>query len=186
VVAIGASAQAGLSLGVGFAVAAAFALSCGLWWVYFHFAAEAMRYSLATAAVQLDIARLVLSYGHLSFVASIILIAVGMREAVANPGHPLGWGATGLLFGGTALSLATFAFTWWAMFRLVSSTRLIAAAVALVILPVAPYLPALTGLAAVVAVLNVVELLRVEHSGWRAQLARRLGRAEPRSQAEPS
>jgi low temperature requirement protein LtrA len=147
------------------------------------------RYSLATAKVQLDITRLVLSYGHLSFIAAVILIAVGMRDAVANPGHHLGWSATGLLFGGTALYLATFGFTRWAMFRLVSSTRLAAAAVVLVVLPLAPQLPALAavgGLAAVVAVLNAVELARIEHSGWRAQLARRLGRAGRSSQAEPS
>ena len=30
-----------------FAVAAAFVLSCGLWWVYFHFAADAVRKELA-------------------------------------------------------------------------------------------------------------------------------------------
>jgi low temperature requirement protein LtrA len=151
----------------------------GLWWVYFHFAADAMRFSLATAKVQLDIARLVLSYGHLSFIAAVILIAVGMREAVANPGHHLGGSATGLLFGGTALYLATFGYTRWAMFRLVSVTRLAAAAVVLILLPIASHLPALAaliGLAAVVGMLNAVELLRVEHSGWRARLSRRVGR----------
>jgi low temperature requirement protein LtrA len=168
VVAIGASAQAGLSVTVRFAVAAAFALSCGLGWVYFNYAADAMRYSLATATVQLDITRLVLSYGHLPFIAAVILVAVGMREAVAHPGHQLGWGATGLLLGGTALYVATFGFTRCAMFRLVSSTRLTAAAVVLVLLPIAPHLAALTtlaSLAAIVAVLNAEEVARVEHSG---------------------
>ncbi len=178
VVAIGASSHAGHSLrpAVGFAVAAAFALSCGLWWVYFHFAADAMRHALATAKVQLDITRLVLSYGHLSFIAAIIVVAVGMRQAVAEPGPALGWGVGGLLYGGTALYLATFGFTRWAMFRLVSTTRLSAAAVVLALYPAAAQLPALAALAVlavVVAVLNVVELVRVEHIGWRAQLARR-------------
>ena len=37
------------------AVAAAFVLSCGLWWVYFHFAADAVRHALATAQVQLRV-----------------------------------------------------------------------------------------------------------------------------------
>ncbi len=181
VVAIGASAQSSdeLTLALGCAVAAAFVLSCGLWWVYFHFAADAMRHSLATAKVQIDIIRLVLSYGHLSFIAAVILIAVGMREAVAHPGERLGWGITGMLFGGTALYLTTFGFTRWAMFRLVSRTRLTAAAVVLTLLPAAAQLPALaalTGLAVVVAGLNAVELMNNERSGWHARLGQRLRR----------
>jgi low temperature requirement protein LtrA len=159
------------------AIAAAFALSCGLWWVYFHFAADAMRYSLATARVQLDITRLVLSYGHLAFIGAVIVVSVGLRESIAAPSEHLSWAVTGLLFGGTALYLATFGFTRWAMFRLVSWTRLTAAAAVLVLLPVSPSVPALAallGLAVVLAVLNVVELLRVERIGWRALLSRRV------------
>ncbi len=135
VVAIGTSAtsEQGPGLAVGSAVVAAFVLSAGLWWVYFHFAADAMRHAMSTARVQLDITRLVLSYGHLSFVGSVIVVSVGMHEAVAEPGTRLGWGLTGLLFGGTALYLATFGFTRWAMFRLVSWTRLTAAAVVMVL-----------------------------------------------------
>jgi low temperature requirement protein LtrA len=159
------------------AIAAAFALSCGLWWVYFHFAADAMRYSLATARVQLDITRLVLSYGHLAFIGAVIVVSVGLRESIAAPSEHLSWAVTGLLFGGTALYLATFGFTRWAMFRLVSWTRLTAAAAVLVLMPISPQVPAvaaLLGLAVVLAVLNVVELLRVERIGWRALLSRRV------------
>jgi low temperature requirement protein LtrA len=175
VVSIGVSAGH-LTIGVGFAVAAAFALSCGLWWVYFHFSADAVRHALATAQVQLDITRSVLSYGHLSFVAAIILVAVGMHEAVAHPGHPLGWAATGLLCGGCALYLATFGYTRWAMFRLVSWTRLTAAVVVVLLLPLTVFLPALATLlvlAAAVAVLNGVEFVQNSRLGWRALLARR-------------
>jgi low temperature requirement protein LtrA len=158
------------------AIGAAFALSCGLWWVYFHFAADAMRYSLATARVQLDITRLVLSYGHLSFIGAVIVVSVGLRDSVAAPTHELSWAVTGLLFGGVAVYLATFGFTRWAMFRLVSWTRLTAAAVVLALLPIAPHVPALAalfGLAVVLGVLNAVELMRVERIGWRAMLSRR-------------
>jgi low temperature requirement protein LtrA len=158
------------------AIAAAFVLACGLWWVYFHFAADAMRYSLATARVQLDVTRLVLSYGHLSFIGAVIVVAVGLRESVAAPQHHLSWAVVALLFGGTTLYLATFGFTRWAMFRLVSWTRLTAAAAVLLLLPVARYVPALAallGIAVVLVVLNVVELMRVERIGWRALLSRR-------------
>jgi low temperature requirement protein LtrA len=176
VVAVGTSTPLGeLTVSGGFAVAAAFALTCGLWWVYFHFAADAMRHSLATARVQLDITRLVLSYGHLSFIAAIVVVAVGLRESIAHPTEQLSWAVTGLLFGGTALYLATFGFTRWAMFRLVSWTRLSAAAAVLLLLPLAPHIPALvslTCLALVLAVLNGIELMRVEHIGWRAKRGR--------------
>lgn len=176
VVAIGLSAQADghLDVWVGAAVAAAFALSCGLWWVYFHFAADAVRHALTTAAIQLDIVRLVLSYGHLLFIGAIIGLAVGLHDAVAEPIHHLSWSASGLLFGSTALYLAAFGFTRWAMFGLVSRTRLTAAAVVLALLPVGPFVPALVallGLAVVVAALNVVELRSNDRIGFRARLA---------------
>jgi low temperature requirement protein LtrA len=51
-----------------------FGFTAGLWWVYFHFAADAMRYALSVAQVQLDIARHVLSYGHLMFIAAVISV----------------------------------------------------------------------------------------------------------------
>ncbi len=169
VVAIGGPAAASehLSAGVLCAVAAAFVLTCGLWWVYFHFAADAMRYALTTAQVQTHIARHVMTYGHLSLIASVISIAVGMREAIAHPGQHLTWGVSGLLVGGCALYLATYGYTRWAMFRLVSTTRLGAAALVLVLVPVAPHVPGLAALILVAAVLvglNVVEYLRVRRA----------------------
>jgi low temperature requirement protein LtrA len=184
VVAIGAAAQQDARIGVeaGLAVAAAFALSCGLWWVYFQFAADAVRHALATATVQLDITRHVLSYGHLSFIAAIIGVAVGTRDAVAAPTHELGWAGAGFLYGGAALYLATFGYTRWKMFRLVSTTRLSASAVVLVLMPAVahgPSLAALAGLALVVGGLNVIEWARVERIGWRAALSRRADGSAP-------
>jgi low temperature requirement protein LtrA len=168
----------------GFAVAAAFAVSVGLWWVYFQFAADAVRHALATARVQLDITRLVLSYGHLIFIAAIIAVAVGLRDAVAAPDHHLTWTVTALLFGGCALYLAGFGFTRWAMFHLVSRTRLGAAGVVLVLCPIAPHVPALASLfllAAVLAVLNTVEWLINAREGWRARADLVAGRLRRRS-----
>jgi low temperature requirement protein LtrA len=184
VVAIGGSAEAGgrLDLGVGCAVAATFAVTCGLWWVYFHFAADAMRHALTTAKVQLDVTRLVLSYGHLAFIGSIIAVSVGMREAVAEPGRHPSWAIAGLLFGGAAAFLATFGYTRWTMFRLVSWTRLVAAGIVLVLMVAAPHMPSLaatTMLALALGVLNLVELMRVEQIGWRALLSARTNDGGP-------
>jgi len=179
VVAVGGSLDAErLTVAQAFAVGVAFVIAAGLWWVYFHFAADAMRHAMATARVQLDITRLVLSYGHLAFIGAVILVAVGLRESIADPTHDLTWAAAGLLAGGVALYLASFGFTRWAMFRLVSTTRLTAAGVVLLLLPVAPQVPSLvtlTALATVLIVLNTVELARVEQIGWRARLSRRPG-----------
>jgi low temperature requirement protein LtrA len=175
VVAIVTSVSPDVTVLDGATVALAFAVSAGLWWVYFHFAADAVRHSLATAAVQLDIARIVLSYGHLLFIGAIITVSVGLHEAVADARHHLSWPAVALLYGGAALYLATFGLTRWAMFRLVSITRLTAAGVVLVALPLAPFLPSVAAvalLALIVGALNLVELTRNDRIGWRARLAR--------------
>lgn len=168
VVAIGGpAAGTRLSAGVLASVAAAFVLTCALWWVYFHFAADAMRYALTTAQVQTDIARHVMSYGHLALVGSVISIAVGMREVVGDPSGRLDWGVTGLLVGGCVLYLATYGYTRWQMFRLVSTTRLGAAAAMLVLLAIAPHVPGLTVLVLVAGVLvglNAVEYIRVQRA----------------------
>jgi low temperature requirement protein LtrA len=170
IVAIGGPAASSehLDATVVLAVAEAFVLACGLWWVYFHFASDAVRHALATASIQVDILRRVLSYGHLAFISAIIAVAVGLAEVVTHPTTRLNAGVAALLFGGCALYLATFGYTRWQMFRLWSKTRLAAAAAVLVLLPVAPWLPglgALAVLAAVVLALNGWEYTRVRRAG---------------------
>jgi low temperature requirement protein LtrA len=166
IVAIGApaAASAHLSAGEAGAVAAAFVLACGLWWVYYAFAASAIRHAVETAEVRTDVIRQVLSYGHLAFIGGIVAAAVGIAEVVAHPDHHLSGGVAGLLYGGSALYLATFGYTRWRMFRQVSRTRLTAAAVVLALLPLSIHLPALAALclvAAVVVLLNVYEHIAV-------------------------
>jgi low temperature requirement protein LtrA len=177
VVAVGVTPDpATLDFPQGAAVAASFAVCAGLWWVYFQFAADAVRHALATAEVQLDITRLVLSYGHLAFIAAVIVVAVGLHDAIAQPAEPTGWTTTLLLYGGCTLYLATFGFTRWAMFHLVSWTRLTTAGAVLVLIPLAQRMDALAALvvlALVLAALNIVEYARVSSIGWRALLERR-------------
>ncbi|MBW8483965.1 low temperature requirement protein A [Actinomadura parmotrematis] len=170
VVATGAAAAAAphLSAGLLGAVAAAFALVCALWWVYYHFAASAVQHALRTAAVQTDVVRQVLSYGHLAFIVAIIIVATGLHSVVGRPGEHLHPGTAALLVGGCALYLATFGYTRWRMFRKVAWTRLAAALVVLPLLPAAPHLPALATvalLALLVGVLNVVEFQVVQRRG---------------------
>ncbi|WP_329385987.1 low temperature requirement protein A [Streptomyces sp. NBC_01351] len=174
IVAVGAPVASAASLGAGTlaAVALAFVLVCSLWWVYFHLAAGAVRHGLETAAVRADVARQVLSYGHLSLIASIIAVAVGMAEAVAHPGERLPLGVTALLYGGCALYLATFGYTRWHLFRSWSLTRLVTAAATLALLPLAALLPSLGALlllTAVVTALNLTELTLLRTRGERLE-----------------
>jgi low temperature requirement protein LtrA len=123
---------------------------------------------MATAEIQADILRRVLSYGHLAFISAIIAVAVGLAEVVVHPDHHLDGGVAGLLFGGCALYLATFGYTRWQMFRLWSKTRLVGAAVVLALLPAALVVPALVALgllAAAVVLLNVWEFRLVRRAG---------------------
>ena len=171
-----------LSAAVLVAVALAFCLTAGLWWVHFHFAADAILFSMETSAEQATITRHVLSYGHLGFIAAVVCVAVGVEEAIAEPTHHLSWPFAVLLIVGCAVYLATFGYTRWQMFRLVSKTRLLTAVVMLAALPIAPHLPALATLAlagAIVAGLNVIEYLRVRRDGRRSQVAASAG--EPAS-----
>lgn len=143
------------------AVAAAFVLACALWWVYYVFAASAVRHALLTSGGhRVDVIRQVLSYGHLSFIGAIIAVSVGIVTVVRDPLAPLAAGPVGLLYGGCALYLATFGYTRWRMFGTVSTTRLSAAAAVLLLLIAAPHVPglaALCGLGLIVVALNVVE-----------------------------
>jgi low temperature requirement protein LtrA len=156
-----------LTIGVVAALAAAFVLAAALWWVYFVYATMAIRFALATAQIQTDIVRPVLSWGHLSFVGSIIAVAVGLVEVVAHPVAVLGWSSAGFLFGGTGLYLATFGYTRWRMFHTWAKTRLTTAGLVLVLLPLTTRqggLVALSVLALVVVGLNVVEYAVVTRS----------------------
>jgi low temperature requirement protein LtrA len=97
-------------------------------------------------------------------VGAIIAVSVGLAEVVADPAAHLNRSIAALLFGGTALYLATFGYTRYRMFHAWSITRLTAAAVTLVLLPVAHRMPALAALCTLTAVvvgLNVVEYLVV-------------------------
>ncbi|MEZ0065267.1 low temperature requirement protein LtrA [Streptacidiphilus sp. MAP12-20] len=149
------------------AVAVAFVAACGLWWVYYGYAADAMRHAMTTTQAPTDIVRQVLSYGHLAFTGGVIAFAAGVSAAATHPGERLPTGALALLFGGCALFLATFGYTRWRMFRAMAWTRIIAAAVVLLIAPLCSRLPALGALGALAAalvLLNVVEYVRVERS----------------------
>jgi low temperature requirement protein LtrA len=150
------------------AVASAYGLAFGLWWVYFHLAAQAIQQAMERAAVRTEVMRPVLTYGHLLFVGSVVVIAVGLAEVVEEPSHRLHADTAGLMFGGAALYLATFSYTRWRMYHRTSWERLGGAATSLVLIPVGIFVPAVLAILmviAVVVVVNVGEARRVRLTG---------------------
>lgn len=149
---------------VGAAVAAAVVVVCGVWWLYFHYSNSTMRRSLETTQVQITVVRNVLSYGHLAFICSVVVMAVGIHHAILAPTRTLGWSAGALLYGGAAAFCATFGFTRWVMWRWFT-WRVVFALVLAALLPLAAHLPALaaiTLLAVAMAVINLIEWYRHE------------------------
>ncbi|WP_035848943.1 low temperature requirement protein A [Kitasatospora azatica] len=146
------------------AVAAAFTISCALWWVYFVHANDAMRYAVTVTGSRRDLIRRLFSYAHLVLIAAVLAVAVGFHGTVVRPGQELGLRTLALLYGGCALYLLTFNYTRWIMFRAIATTRLGAAVVVLALLPVVRRMPALGALlvlAVVLVMLVVLEEARV-------------------------
>jgi low temperature requirement protein LtrA len=155
------------------AVAVAFALICALWWVYFGFAVNAIRYGLRSAQVAFEAIRPVLPYGHLGLIGGVIAVATAIGEVILHPLDHLHFDTAALLCGGTALYLATFGYTRWRMFHTLATPRLTTAAVCLALLPLAPRLPALaslTMLTLLLIALNAVESRLIPRTALPADL----------------
>jgi low temperature requirement protein LtrA len=144
-----------------FTLSVAFVLSCGLWWTYFQYGASATEHALKTARVPAVLVRSIFSYGHLAFVAGIILAAAGMAQAAAEPTARLHGEHALLLGAGVALYIGTFCFTRIKMFGGASVTRLATSVLALAVTAASPGLPAMVPLillTALVLALNAFEL----------------------------
>lgn len=128
------------------AIAAAYALVCALWWCYFGYGVRAFRSALERADDQATLRRAILVYGHVPFSLAIIAIADGLGHVVMGPVEPLHGGEAGLLFGGCALFLATFAYTDWRIHRRITWRRVGASVGCLALLPLTALLPALAAL----------------------------------------
>ncbi|WP_051366382.1 low temperature requirement protein A [Hamadaea tsunoensis] len=139
------------------ALASGFALVCGLWWLYLHYAAGTERPARALRGDQLGG---LVGFTHLFFVAGVLGVAVGLGEAVAHPGEPLPFGVAALLFGGFALYLITFVAGQWVFLRRIPWTRLAAFAVVVALFKITDRLSAglsLLDLAVVAFWLNIIE-----------------------------
>jgi low temperature requirement protein LtrA len=107
IVVTGAAASArGLSTSSVFALAVAFLITGGLWWLYFGVVAENSKQHLAKAKDPAALARDAYSYLHLPIVAGVIMVAVGDDFLVSDATASLSTAGLIMLVGGPALFLA--------------------------------------------------------------------------------
>jgi low temperature requirement protein LtrA len=88
------------------ALAVAFLVTGGLWWLYFGVVAENSRRHLAEAEDPAVLARDAYTYLHLPIIAAVIMVAVGDDLLIAHPNTALSAAGTAMLVGGPALYLA--------------------------------------------------------------------------------
>ncbi len=141
-------------------------LSFALWWMYFDVVAKVAERRLENAAVgkeQNEIARDSFSYLHFPMVASIVLMALGLKKTLGHVDHHLELVPAVALFGGFAVYLFAHVAFRWRNVRRFSTQRVVVALAALALIPVALEVEALVALAiltAVAAALITYETIR--------------------------
>jgi low temperature requirement protein LtrA len=149
IVAIGAGAQVGVDAGVVVAAVLGVVVAGAVWWLYFDVVALVAERRLSRAAEgreRNEIGRDSFSYLHFPMVAGIVLLALGLKETLADVEGPLTLVPALATLGGTALYLlAHVAFRWRNVHRF-SSQRLACATLLLALVPLATGMPALATL----------------------------------------
>ena len=143
-----------------------------LWWAYFDIVAIVAERRLIEAppGEQAPLARDAYSYLHYPLIAGIVLLAVGLRETLANVDESLDTIPALALCGGTALYLAGHIGFRLSMLGSFSPHRAFAALALLALIPLALSADALVSLVAVTAVLVI--LITYEAIHFRTQRAR--------------
>ncbi|HEU4393354.1 MAG TPA: low temperature requirement protein A [Solirubrobacterales bacterium] len=156
IVALGIGAAGELSLGIGTVAVLGVALAAALWWTYFDVVALVSARRLGEAEpgrVQNELARDSYSYLHFPLVAGIVLIAFGLKVAIAHDGEHLHTEPAFALLGGTAIYLLGLVAFRYRHVRTVNRHRLGLAIVLLIAVPVAAAVPAWVSVAVVDALL---------------------------------
>lgn len=136
------------------ALAVAFLITGGLWWLYFGEVAEHSRRRLATVEDPAVLARDAYSYLHLPIVAGVIMVAVGDDLLLVDPGVSLSTAGIAMLAGGPALFLLGEVLFRLRMIGSLSRKRLFTALGLCALGIVARQLPALALAGLVAAVLT--------------------------------
>jgi len=164
IVAIGVGAAGALDFGIGTVAVLGVALAAAQWWVYFDVVALISARRLSEAEVgreQNELARDSYSYIHLAMVAGIVLVALGLKVAIAHAGEHLDTVPAFALLGGLAVYLLGLVAFRYRHVHTVNRQRLGLAIVLLILVPVATAVPAAVSLA--VAVVLIWTMIAFEH-----------------------
>jgi low temperature requirement protein LtrA len=167
IVAIGVGASGALNLGIGTVAVLGVGLAAALWWTYFDIVALVSAKRLGEAEVgrvQNELARDSYSYIHLAMVAGIVLLAFGLKVAIAHHGDHLHTVPAFALMGGVAIYLFGLVAFRYRHIQTINRQRLGLGIVLLILIPVATAVPALISLA-VIDVL-VWSMIAYEHRGY--------------------
>ncbi len=180
IVAIGIPVVAALEDGDGLpgttltALIASGAFACLLWWAYFDRVNPALEHRHAGEDLlhRGSFARDVYTYGHISIIAGVIVIAAALEEITLHPKDVLPVEFRWMLFVGLVMFFGGVAVTIWRAFHVVAKERVIAVAVLAVPTAFAGSMSGLTLLLLTDALLVVV--LIAEHGrieGWSRRAA---------------
>jgi low temperature requirement protein LtrA len=167
IVAIGIGAAGALDFGIGAVAVLGVALAAALWWVYFDIVALVSARRLGEAEVgrvQNELARDSYSYIHYLLVAGIVLVALGMKTAIAHDYDHLHDVAAFALLGGVAIYLLGLVAFRYRHVHTVNRQRLGLAIVLLILVPVATEIPAVICLA--IADASIWAMIAYEHRGY--------------------
>ncbi len=167
IVAIGVGASGALDLGIGTVAVLGVALAAALWWTYFDLVALISAQRLGKAAVgreQNELARDSYSYIHLAMVAGVVLLAFGLKVAIAHYDEHLHAVPAFALLGGVAIYLLGLVGFRYRHVHTINRERLGLAIVLLILIPVATAVPAVISLAVVVVL--VWTMIAYEHHGY--------------------
>jgi low temperature requirement protein LtrA len=154
IVAIGVGAAGALNLGIGTAAVLGMALAAAQWGIYFDVVALISAKRLGEAEpgrARNELARDSYSYIHLAMVAGIVLVAFGLKVAIAHDSEHLHAVPAFALLGGVAIYLLGLVAFRYRHVHTINRHRLGLAIVLLILVPVATAVSALISLAVVVA-----------------------------------
>jgi low temperature requirement protein LtrA len=159
IVAIGAGAEASLTVGIAAAAVLGISLAAALWWTYFDVVALVSARRLSRAAEgreRNELARDSYSYLHFPMVAGIVLVALGLKKTLAHVDDPLATVPTFALLGGLAMYLLGLVAFRYRHVHTINRQRLLLALVLFALVPAAIELPALATLAIVTVLLSAM------------------------------
>ena len=177
IVAIGAGADAALTVGIAVAAAFGIALAAAQWWAYFDVVAvvAAKRLERATPGrEQNEIARDSYSYLHYPMIAGIVLVALGLKKTIGDVDDPLKVEIATALMGGLALYLFAHVAFRYRNIHSLNRQRLIVGVLYLALIPLAVELDAI----ATVALATVIFCALIAYEAVRFSEARERIRRE--------